>query len=97
MIINGAFSLWLIFGHPLLPTYLAPRWHGHLALLMVLASQFTFYLVCTTDPGTITKDTIRNFDHYDYDGVLYTRGRSCRTCNVPKVARYAICKPVDEL
>lgn len=87
LIINGAFATWLIFGHPILPTYLVPRWHGHVALILVLASQFTFYLACTTDPGTITTETHRSYNHYKFDNLLYVDNSMCKTCLLSKIPR----------
>jgi hypothetical protein len=91
VIINVAFALWLVVGQPLLPTFLASRWHGHVALGLVLLSQYTFFLACSTDPGTITAETHRCFDHIECDKMLYHPGRMCTTCNVDKIPRSKHC------
>lgn len=90
-LINGAYLVWLVYGYGLLPTYLATSTHHFLATLLLLIAQVSYYLACTVRPGSISGSNMSCFDHQPYDGLLYVRGTTCRSCRVVKPARSKHC------
>lgn len=85
IIVNAAYITWLIYGEPLLPTYLVGNSPKYFAALGVLACFVTFYYACTTPPGRITSENVECYMHTPYDGMIYTSNQFCKTCNVVKV------------
>ena len=85
VIINAAFLGWLVYGAPLLPTKFAGTIHIYGGYFGVILSQWTFYMACSTGPGTITKDNVNCYAHQPFDGLLFTSGLYCTTCKVEKV------------
>lgn len=90
-IINSAFLGWLVYGAPLLPTLFAGTIHIYGGYIGVIICQYTFYMACSTGPGTITKDNVNCYAHQPYDGLLFTSGLYCTTCKVEKPARSKHC------
>lgn len=87
VVINGAFTGWLIYGEPQLPTKLASKVHSYGGYIGVIAAQLSFYLACTISPGVITPKNVEHFNHVPYDGLLYISDKFCTTCRIPKVFR----------
>lgn len=85
LILNAAFTGWLILGLPKLPTFLVSEFHSYFAPAFVIFAQFTYYLACTVGPGTLTQDNVECFNHQPYDGMMYIPGAYCSSCKVPKV------------
>ena len=92
LILNGSYTIWLLYGRPTLDTNAYLSWHHvYIADAGVLMCLYTFYLACKTDPGTITQETYPCFMHSPYDGTLFVKGKACTTCHVPKPARSKHC------
>ncbi len=51
----------------------------------------TFALACIADPGVLTPESILNHDNYPFDGVLFSEGKTCYTCETAKLARSKHC------
>ncbi|KAG0185366.1 palmitoyltransferase swf1 [Apophysomyces sp. BC1034] len=51
----------------------------------------SYYIACTAEPGTITKNNVQSYlDHFPYDHLLY-QPKECRTCKLQKPARSKHC------
>jgi hypothetical protein len=85
LIINSAFIFWLIYGAAQLPTFLVSKVHEYIAIIGVMASQFTFYLACSVKPGQLLMENVDCFNHQPFDDLLYVENKTCKTCNVIKV------------
>lgn len=85
LILNSAFTGWLLLGLPKLPTFLVSEFHSYFAPAFVIFAQFTYYLACTVGPGTLTRENVECFNHQPYDGMMYVPGAYCSSCKVPKV------------
>jgi palmitoyltransferase len=90
IIVNAAYITWLIFGQPLLPTFLVGNSPKYLAALGVFSCFATFYLACKTPPGRITTENVECFMHNHYDGLIYAPNAFCKTCKVVKVFGYVV-------
>ena len=85
LIINSSYFCWLTFGAPLVPNSMVSSYHRYLAYIGIGACHYSFYIACKTSPGVITAETVDCFDCQEYDGVIYSEGFCCRTCNTTKV------------
>lgn len=52
----------------------------------------SFAMACTQDPGTITERSLKYYDNYPADSVIFKPDQTCRTCRIPKPARSKHCK-----
>ena len=58
-------------------------YHKYTAAVFVVFCLYLWHLACTVSPGIIDKASVKRFDNYPYDGVLYREGRTCRTTGLP--------------
>jgi len=85
VILNGAYIAWLVFGQPLLPTYLCRDFHKYGGFIGIIICHISFVAACRVGPGTITAGNVSSFKHHPYDEIIFSRGLVCSTCNVDKV------------
>ncbi len=93
VILFGAFIAWLVYGEPLLPTYLVrtpphSKYEAHIGISLCL---FTWVLANYTKPGKITKDNLSCYSHHHFDQLIFTDDVMCGTCNTLKPARSKHC------
>lgn len=91
-VVLGAYSVAIVFAYPRVPATLLPWWHKVTAAVFVTVCLYLWWLACTVSPGIITEDTVQRFANYEYDDVLYRRGRKCRTTGLPKLPRSKFCR-----
>ncbi|KAJ8246051.1 hypothetical protein GJAV_G00263110 [Gymnothorax javanicus] len=64
--------------------------------VLLAVESFFFYLCCSRDPGTVTKEShSAQVQVYRYDGNLFHPGVSCPTCLLVKPARSKHCRVCD--
>lgn len=62
--------------------------HCYTGYLILVACLVSWRHAATTPPGTITPDTMRKFDNYDYDNLLYKKENAyCPTLHQRKLPR----------
>lgn len=70
-----------------------PRTHGYALYVYAAVLVLSWCLVRYTDPGTLDKKNVRaRVGVYEYDEVIYPRGKTCRTCKIVKPARSKHCR-----
>uniref|UniRef100_A0A8C5QTT0 Palmitoyltransferase n=1 Tax=Leptobrachium leishanense TaxID=445787 RepID=A0A8C5QTT0_9ANUR len=59
---------------------------------LITINLYYLYKCCVTDPGVVTKQKEETYTQmYEYDGILYHRGKECHTCHLRKPARSKHC------
>ncbi|KAK2963232.1 putative Palmitoyltransferase SWF1 [Blattamonas nauphoetae] len=67
--------------------------HNLFALLSVILSVGIFFVACSADAGTVTKENLSVVESiYPYDGVLYSSLRWCEHCQLYKPPRTRHCE-----
>lgn len=75
---------------PKLPNLYLADYHRYTFTLVFALTVGSFYVVCSTPPGYITKSNVRKYSKYPYDMMMYVPKR-CRTTNILKPARSKYC------
>jgi palmitoyltransferase len=82
----------MIYGQTQLPCYLIGVEAKYFGFIGVVLCHISFYHLCAVaDPGVITKNNWKRFMHHPYDELLFTSGRECPTCSIPRPARAKHC------
>mmetsp|Transcript_7004 Transcript_7004/g.14139 ORF Transcript_7004/g.14139 Transcript_7004/m.14139 type:complete len:442 (-) Transcript_7004:4464-5789(-) len=88
-IVLTAWTGMVVYGYPQIDTpfnrFINPI-HCKIGYIVYAVCLYTFYRACTVPAGDLRKETIRRYDNYPYDNVLYT-ARDCKTLKFRKVAR----------
>lgn len=59
--------------------------HVYTGTIYVLFCLWTYYKVCTVDPGTLTKDNVDStIQKYKFDQHVYPENNVCATCKIVK-------------
>jgi hypothetical protein len=92
-LLNGIFMTWLIYGHPNIPPSLSGVFlnYHYTPFIGVVACHVSFFYACSVPPGDMNDHSISCYMHEPYDGVLYIKGKVCRTCKLAKPARSKHC------
>jgi palmitoyltransferase len=65
-----------------------PMYHKYLGYAVFAACGISWRWASTVSPGIITPKSLKRYDHYPYDGVLFLPGIKCPvTRTIPKLAR----------
>ena len=62
-------------------------YHRYIGYAVCLSLALTWHLASSTSPGLITASDFRRFDHSPYDGLLFVKGRICKTRDIPRLPR----------
>jgi hypothetical protein len=106
IIIVGAYGLFALHGFPLLPNPYFGEVNKPVSFLVFLVCLLSFAMASFSDPGVISaaggpgagsasSAQARYLRLFEYDGLLFRQGQTCRTCKVPKVARSKHCVTCD--
>ena len=91
VLIGGGYVVFVFVGMPYIPGPFLGWGHRYVAPVAVGLTLGTFLIASYKKPGRISAATVRRFDNYDYDGLLYVH-RECSTCKTPKLARSKHCR-----
>lgn len=73
---------------PGLPLTLPPTTHPEALYVYALVAFFSWLRIFMADPGYINADTFEKLKSvYPYDSVIFNEGKTCSTCEHPKLAR----------
>ena len=70
-LVLGGYGVMIWKGYPHIPNLFMSAYHKFVGILMLTMTMWSWYLVCSTDPGTITQHNWKRYFNYKYDGVLY--------------------------
>ncbi|OQS00597.1 hypothetical protein ACHHYP_03283 [Achlya hypogyna] len=90
-LVGGGYGLFLIYAQPLIPNIYLSAYHTVCVLFLSTAAICTFFQACSTSAGVLNARTTRWHDHYAYDGVMYKKDSTCKTCQCLKLARSKHC------
>jgi palmitoyltransferase ZDHHC4 len=89
-VVSGAWSVIFFYVYPWIdrrPQYVA-SYHKLVGYGVFAACGVSWRIASTSTPGIITTRTIRRYDHYPYDNLLFVPGKMCAVRkSVPKLAR----------
>ena len=87
-VVFGSWSVIFAYVYPWIDaqTYLSHN-HKAVGIVVFLSCITTWHWAHTSNPGIITNATVQRYDHFPYDELMYTAGRTCPTRNVPRLAR----------
>jgi len=90
LLVIGGFVIFNLEAMHHIPNQFLGEIHLYTSHLAVMITLFTFIKASTSDPGYITKNSFKVYDHYEYDGFLYVK-RDCPTCKIRKIPRSKHC------
>ncbi|CAM9107110.1 unnamed protein product [Phaeothamnion confervicola] len=91
-IVNGSFILFLLEGYPRIPNAYFAEYHKVAGYVVMASCILTFTLASHISPGVVTAESAARHDNYPYDDVLFSEGKECSTCKIPKLARSKHCR-----
>lgn len=86
-VVLGSWSIVFFYGYPEIEasSYVA-SYHQYVGYAVFVLCMGSWHYACSVGPGNVTARTMPLFDHYEYDGILYT-DRLCPTLKIRKIAR----------
>lgn len=87
-VVSGSWSIIFFYVYPWLESqsYL-PHYHKYIGYFVFAACVSSWRMASTCSPGIITASNISKYNHFPYDDLLFCRGQTCNTRNIPKLAR----------
>lgn len=87
-VVFGAWSIIFNYVYPWIDrqSYVS-NFHKYVGCIVFAACVLSWHWASTTSPGVITAKTIRRYDHFPYDDLLYVANRKCPTTGIPRLAR----------
>jgi hypothetical protein len=96
VLVAGGYGAFVVHGYPSLPNPYFSAVHKYIAAGVVALSLVTFVLASFTNPGIVHPANVDGYARlYRYDDFVYSAGRECGTCALPKVARSKHCRVCD--
>lgn len=80
----GGFFIYVTVGFfKYIPGPYVGGYHKTIAPLFVLACYYSFYVASTSDPGILTKGTLKQaLKRFQFDGQMYLKGAECGSCKI---------------
>jgi len=86
-LIIGAYGFAVLEAYPHIPNSVVPAYHKLAAALGVAWCISTFIVACSVEAGTLTPESWRRYDNYEYDELMYDSGKEYVGYDAPKLAR----------
>mmetsp|Transcript_49545 Transcript_49545/g.146381 ORF Transcript_49545/g.146381 Transcript_49545/m.146381 type:complete len:388 (-) Transcript_49545:39-1202(-) len=91
LVVVGGYLCFVLYGYPHIPNRELSVIHKYVGFGMFVSCLTVWWRACTTDPGTLTPDNVKDLiEFYPWDDVIFTSGK-CGTCQLPKPARSKHC------
>ena len=92
----GGFYVFATEGFPMLPNKRASDTHIYTGTFLMIICYASYFAACWVDPGALDKDTERThhisaIKRFKFDGLLFEKKMTCRTCKFDKPARSKHC------
>jgi len=71
----GGYTIYVVYGHwKYVPGPYVDEYHKTLGTIIMLFCYYTFFIACSSDPGTINKSNHKiAIKRYAYDNVMYQK------------------------